>query len=107
MGRIACVENIYDTLAAAGLRTDHDAFEDLIWGCMRAAIDPVGMGRHVPALIAELDGDRTEEQVVFDLVDFRKQCGCKEHLEHVIEKAIEMGRWGWENGHILKCRDTL
>lgn len=107
MGRIACVENIYDTLAGAGLRTDHEAFEDLIWGCMRAAIDPAAKGKQVSELIAELDNGRTEEQVVFDLVDYRKQCGCKEHLEQVIEKAVEMGRWGWENGHILKGRDTL
>ena len=107
MGRIACVENIYDTLAGAGLRTDHVCFDDLLWGCMRAAIDPAAAGKGIPALIAELDSERTEEEIVFDLVDYRKVCGCEEHLEHVIQKAVEVGRWGWENGHILKGRDTL
>lgn len=99
MSRIAAVERIFDTLVGAGLSQDHSDFDDLIIGCLAAAVDPVAAGKEVITIIADLDEERTEAEVCMDLCDYRKVSGSKQPIGVTIAQAVAAGRAGWERGY--------
>lgn len=99
MSRIAAVERIFDTLVGAGLKADHASFDDLMTGCLAAAIDPAAAGKEVIEIIAELDEERTEEEVAMDLCDYRKWSSSKQPIGITIEQAVAAGRAGWQRGY--------
>lgn len=99
MSRIAAVERIFDTLVGAGLSEDHSSFDDLVMGCLAAAVDPAAAGKEVITIIADLDEERTEEEVCMDLCDYRKASGSKQPIGVTIAQAVAAGRAGWERGY--------
>ena len=99
MSRIAAIENIYDTLVENGLDTDHAIFDDIVIGCLTAAVDPAAAGKEVITIIADLDEERTEEEVCMDLCDYRKVSGSKQPIGVTIAQAVAAGRAGWERGY--------
>ena len=95
MSRMACVENIYDVLAAEGLNAEFSVFDDLIIGCTMAAIDPTAQGKEVVEILAELDEDRDEIMIALDIKELFVQSGCKNFVTDVLAKAIAAGKAGW------------
>lgn len=95
MSRMACVENIYDALVAAGLNPEHACFDDLVMGCSTAAVDPTAKGKEVVEIIADLDADRDEIMVALDIKEFFTASGCKAFVTDVIAKAVAAGKAGW------------
>lgn len=95
MGRIAAVENIFDTLADAGLDQEHECFEDLVWGCLALAMDAKAEDQDLVQVLAKWDQARSEEEILIDLADYRRACAPSVHLEQVIAEAVAAGRAGW------------
>lgn len=95
MARLECVEAIYDTLAAAGLRTDHACFDDLVHGCDLVATDPDWQGKGVAEAIAEHDPDRSETSIALDLVDYAYDCKLTVPIRKVVRDAIARGMAGF------------
>lgn len=96
MGRIACVENVYDYLVGEGLNAEHASFDDLVLGCVALAVDPCEKGKELSTWIAERDESRTEEEIILDLKDYLRGCGCKRYLSEIVANAVALGRVGWE-----------
>lgn len=84
--RVEATERVYDVLHDAGLDPDHQCFDDLMIGCMKAA--ETGSHAEVVEIIAQSDTDeRDPATVAFDLVDYARNCGVK-NLDGLITKAV-------------------
>ena len=95
MSRMACIENIYDTLTDAGLNPEHSSFDDLVQGCAALAVDPVEQGRDIVCIIADWDDSRTETEIALDIKDFAYQCGYRDQVVGLIARAAAAGKAGW------------
>lgn len=111
MSRIAAVEMIYDTLVDNGLDTDHSLFDDILMGCLRAAVDPCAKGKEVVEIIFEMQADRdktweTEEELCMDLADYKRVSGAKRPISCIMDDAVLAGLTGWNNGYKLRVVDA-
>lgn len=98
MSKMAVVENIYDALTEAGLKTEHACFDDLVFGCTCLAVDPAYRGKEVLDWIADQDDARDEIQIALDIKEFFRISGCPGFVTDVVAKAVAAGRAAWEGG---------
>lgn len=94
MSKMKCLEEVYDVLAAAGLREDHVCFDDLIYGCVALACGEANTD--VVSYLEELDNDRDGTAIALDIYAFVRESGSKERPSAIIARAIAAGRVGWE-----------
>lgn len=107
MSRIAAIENIYDTLVENGLDTDHAIFDDIVMGCLKAAVDPAAAGKEVTEIIFEMQDHRdktwdTEEELCMDLADYKRVSGAVRPIGCIMDDAVMAGLAGWNNGYELR-----
>ena len=89
--RVIATEKVYDVLHEAGLDTDHQCFDDLMFGCL-AAIE-AGPNADIVDLIYNGDTDsRTKQEIAYDLVDYAKNCNVSMPLVDILKKAVAIGK---------------
>lgn len=93
MSKMKCVEEVYDVLAAAGLKEDHVCFDDLVYGCVALACGEANTD--VVSYLEELDNDRSGTSIALDIYAFVRASGSKERPSAIIARAIAAGRVGW------------
>lgn len=94
MSMMKCVEEVYDALKGAGLRDDHNCFEDLLYGCVAMATG--SEYTDIVAYIAAMDSDRDETSIGLDICSFIRHCGSKDRPSAIVARAVAAGKVGWE-----------
>ena len=88
--RVIATEKVYDVLHAAGLDVDHQCFDDLMFGCLAAMESKIDSD--IVDLIYNMNpGDRTKQEIEFDLIDYARSCGVRD-LDEVLKKAVAIGK---------------
>lgn len=94
MSKMKCVEEVYDVLAAAGLREDHMCFDDLIYGCVALASGEANTD--LVSYLEDMDADRDGAAIALDIYTYVRESGSEERPSAIIARAIAAGRVGWE-----------
>lgn len=93
--KLRTIEAIYDVLVGAGLKRDHAAFDDAVYGCLDMVLGTISEAKEPVEAVAHWDESRSVEEVSLDFIEWAAASGCQQPISNVLAQACRQGKEAW------------